>query len=49
MEKFTLPWEEEPVATVIRLFGCTVQHMGEVREEVNEDGDSLVEDNQERG
>lgn len=33
MGKFTLPWEEEPIATIINLFGCTVQHIESINEE----------------
>ena len=33
MKKFTLPWEEEPIATIISLFGCVVQHVEPIKED----------------
>ena len=33
MDKFILPWEEEPIATIINLFGCTVQHVESITED----------------
>lgn len=33
MGKFILPWEEEPIATIIRLFGCTVQYVESIKED----------------
>lgn len=33
MGKFILPWEEEPIATIISLFGCTVQHVEPIKED----------------
>ena len=33
MKGFTLPWEEEPIATIINLFGCTVQHVESIKED----------------
>ena len=46
MGKFILPWEEEPIATIVNLFGCTVQHVESIKEEDGV-GDKSVEDHEE--
>lgn len=46
MSKFTLPWDEEPIATIISLFGCTVQHVEPIKEDDGV-GEKDVEDYEE--
>ena len=45
MSKFKLPWDEEPISTIMSMFNCTVQYI-ENRED-DSDGVASVEDQEE--